>query len=208
MKPGQPLVLFDGSGREVSATLVALGRRASVELGAWSEPPRESPLEVILVQALASGDKMDWVIQKAVELGVSAVVPLVSERCVLKLTGDRADKRLRHWQQVVISACEQSGRNWVPPVEAPLPLHEFLARENGAVRLALAPGATRRLAALPRPAGPCEILVGPEGGWGDRELALFAGGRCEAVSLGPRVLRTETAGLAALAVMQAAWGDF
>ncbi len=208
MKAGQSLVLFDGNGREVSATLVALGRQASAALGAWSAPARESPLEAVLVQALASGDKMDWIIQKAVELGVGAIAPVVSERCVLKLSGERAEKRLRHWQQVVIAACEQSGRNRVPVVEAPLSLSDFLARESGASRLALVPDASCRLAARARPAGRCEILVGPEGGWSDRDLALIAGGRCEPVSLGPRVLRTETAGLAALAVMQAAWGDF
>ncbi len=207
LRSGDSLVLFDGDGREVSARLLAGGRGARVELLEWTEPARESPLQIVLVQALASGDKMDWVIQKAVELGVGAIQPLIAERCVLRLSGERAERRLRHWRQVVVSACEQSGRNRVPVVESPVELPLYLQHVACERCLALAPGAAGRLAELPAPPGELRLLVGPEGGWSERELSIIDAAGVRRIGLGPRILRTETAGLAALAAMQALWGD-
>lgn len=204
---GDPLVLFDGAGGEVEARLVLRGRTAFAALGGYREPQRESPLRLVLVQALATGDKMDWIVQKAVELGVSAIQPIQAERSVLRLAGERADKRRAHWQQVAVSACEQSGRNRVPEVAAPLPLAQWLGRESAAVRYVLAPGGESVLGAGPAPTVEVHLMIGPEGGWTESELAACRADGCIAVGLGPRVLRTETAGLAAISVLQARWGD-
>lgn len=205
---GDAVTLFDGRGGECAATLVALGKQPLARLGPRLDAERESPLAITLVQALASADKMDWVVQKAVELGVAAIQPVAAERSVLKLSGDRADKRRAHWQQIAVSACEQSGRNRVPEVAEILPLAKYLAQDFAGTRMILAPGAEGALARKPRPAGPVAILIGPEGGWSPAELALADRAGCEPLALGPRVLRTETAGLAAIAAMQTLWGDF
>ena len=205
---GDPVTLFDGQGGECAASILAFGREALARLGPRLAIERESPLQITLVQALASGDKMDWVVQKAVELGVAAVQPVAAERSVLKLAGERADKRVAHWQQVAVAACEQSGRNRVPVVGEILPLAKYLARPFDGTRLILAPGADGALARKARPGRPVAILIGPEGGWSPAELDLAARAGCAPLALGPRVLRTETAGLAALAAMQTMWGDF
>ena len=138
------MVLFDGSGIEVDARLVVRGKQGFAVLGERHENSRESPLELILVQALASGDKMDWIVQKAVELGVARVIPVQAERSVLRLSGERAQKRQAHWQQVAISACEQSGRNVVPEVAPIQSLTAYLEANAGADRLVLAPGGSGR----------------------------------------------------------------
>ena len=208
MRPGDTLTLFDGQGEQVRARLLSVGRGARAELLEWSGPRTESPLELVLVQSLASGDKMDWVVRKAVELGVSRIIPLAAERSVLKLSGQRAEKRLRHWRQIVISACEQCGRNRLPDVALLTALPGYLAGTEGCRRLVLAPRGGQRLSELQRGAGPVHLLVGPEGGWSDHESAQMQAVGCESVSIGPRVLRTETAGLAAAAAMQTMWGDF
>ena len=205
---GDPVTLFDGQGGECAASILAFGKQPLARLGPRLAIERESPLQITLVQALASGDKMDWVVQKAVELGVAAVQPVAAERSVLKLAGERADKRVAHWQQVAVAACEQSGRNRVPVVGEILPLAKYLARPFDGTRLILAPGADGALARKARPGRPLAILIGPEGGWSPAELDLAARAGCEPLALGPRVLRTETAGLAALAAMQTVWGDF
>lgn len=208
LRDGDPVILFDGRGGERAATLRVRGREVSVDLGEGSDVSRESPLRAVLVQALASGDKMDWIVQKAVELGADAILPLQAERSVLRLSGERADKRVEHWRQVAVAACEQSGRNRVPELMRPCTLREYLGGAAPAVRLTLDPQAGGRLSELPRPGGAVHVLIGPEGGWSDSELALCRSAGCRGVGLGPRVLRTETAGLAALAAMQALWGDF
>lgn len=211
MRDGEPIVLFDGSGAEAEATLVLRGKSAAALISAYREVDRESPLDLVLVQALATGDKMDWIVQKAVELGARAVQPIQAERSVLRLAGERATRRREHWQQVAVGACEQSGRNRIPEVGEILSLQAYLAaaREDRAtVRCVLDPAAAQGLSALPRPAGALHLLVGPEGGWSDDELAACAAAHCTPVGLGPRVLRTETAGLAMLAALQARWGDF
>lgn len=204
------MVLFDGRGGEYPARIERIERdRVLAELGAWQEVERESPLAITLVQALQAGDKMDFTIQKAVELGVRDIVPVDSRRSVLKLAGERAAKRVAHWQGVVASACEQCGRNQVPLVAPLEKLENWLSRPaaSGVVRLMLAPDAEQTLVALP-PARQVQLLIGAEGGLDPQEEIAAKQAGFQAVRLGPRVLRTETAGLAALAAMQALWGDF
>jgi len=206
---GERIVLFDGLGGEVEAVLEGQGKRWSARLIERRTMERESPLQIVLVQALASADKMDWVVQKAVELGAAAVIPVRAARSVLKLDGERAAKRVAHWREVAVSACEQSGRNRVPEIADIADLRDYLARTRDVPqRFMLDPVGGRRLADLGRPSDPCHLLVGPEGGWSDEELAAGRAAGCAGVTLGPRVLRTETAGLAALAALQALWGDF
>lgn len=209
LKEGAAVVLFDGSGAEVEATLHGRGSQAMARILSRRMLSRESPLRIVLVQALASADKMDWVVQKAVELGVARVQPVRATRSVLKLTGERAEKRLAHWREVAVSACEQSGRNRVPLVADILDLQAYLAEPAAGVeRWVLDPAQGRSLSALAAPQGECHVLIGPEGGWSEEELQACQAAACTAVTLGPRVLRTETAGLAMLAGMQALWGDF
>jgi len=212
MQAGDPLAVFDGLGREHHATVAqANGKRVEIEVGEALEPVREAPLAITLAQGVARGERMDFAIQKATELGVARIVPLLTQRSVVKLDARQAAARLEHWRGIAIGACEQCGRATLPAIEPPRPLDEHLAavpRAPGAsLRLVLVPGAGAGPAALGRPAGPLELLVGPEGGLedGETELALRQGYR--ALSLGPRILRTETAGIAAIAALQALYGD-
>ena len=206
---GAPLTLFDGRGGEYPAQIERIERdRVFAELGAWVEIERESPLSLTLVQALQAGDKMDFTVQKAVELGVSHVVPVESRRSVLRLAGERAAKRVAHWQGVVASACEQCGRNQVPLVAPVEKLENWLSRPSGGfLRLMLSPDAEGTLVDLP-PAKDVQLLIGAEGGLDPQEELAVRQAGFVPVRMGPRVLRTETAGLTALAVLQALWGDF
>jgi 16S rRNA (uracil1498-N3)-methyltransferase len=212
LRQGDAILLFDGSGGEFEAELTALERnRTTALIGRHHGLERESPLRITLAQCLSGGDRMDLALQKATELGVAMVVPLASQRSVVRLSADRAERKLEHWRNVVISACEQCGRNRVPPVHAPQELHAWLAgTDDRSLRLLLSPQAPLSLADLPPPAAPGNItlLAGPEGGLAPHETdaALRAG--FTPVQLGPRVLRTETAPLAALAALQMLWGDF
>lgn len=208
LPPGASMTLFDGRGGEYPAHIERIERdRVMAVLGAWVEVERESPLAITLVQALQAGDKMDFTIQKAVELGVRHIVPVESRRSVLRLAGERAGKRVAHWQGVVASACEQCGRNQVPVV-APLErLENWLARPaHGAMRLMLAPDAEQTLASI-RPVGEVQLLIGSEGGLDPQEMIAAQSAGFQAVRMGPRILRTETAGLAAVAALQALYGD-
>lgn len=209
IREGDPLTLFDGRGGEYPGRLIGIERRSAVaELGEHLPVERESRLPITLVQALQAGERMDVTIQKAVELGVALIVPVEARRSVVRLDAARAAKRLAHWRQVVASACEQCGRNRVLEIREVEPLDQWLARPSaGATRLMLSPMATRSLADLAAPAA-IELLVGPEGGLSvDEALAAESVGYLP-LRLGPRVLRTETAGMAALAAMHARWGDF
>jgi 16S rRNA (uracil1498-N3)-methyltransferase len=181
-----------------------------VKTGAHRDIERESRLEVVLVQGLSSGDRMDFTLQKAVELGVSAIQPVATERSVVKLKDERAQRRVEHWQRLVIAACEQCGRNHIPAVMPVLEFREWIATlvANDDVRLLLAPAATVALGELPAPKGKIVLLAGPEGGLAPAETQIALSRGFQGVRLGPRVLRTETAALAALAAMQARWGDF
>lgn len=207
---GDPVILFDGAGGEYAGTIVTLAGGVEVALSDHLSIERESPLQVVLVQSLVATDKMDWLVQKAVELGVAALVPLEAQRCVVRLGGERAAKRIEHLRQVVIAACEQCGRNRVPEVAPLMRLPQFLAAQTAhdGLRLMLAPGATRRLLELAPEQRRIVLLVGPEGGFSDTERQAAEATGFMAASLGPRILRTETAGLAALAALQARFGDF
>jgi 16S rRNA (uracil1498-N3)-methyltransferase len=210
MRVGDTLMLFNGEGGEYAATITAMTKTEVTVAVRQREPvERESPLAVTLVQAISSGERMDLTIQKAVELGVARIVPVESERGVVRLQGERAGKRVAHWQQVVISACEQCGRNRIPEVRSISPLDVWLAAERSeALRWMLVPGAALPLRDMPRPVLPIELLVGPEGGFTDKEVEAARRAGFQAVRLGPRVLRTETAAPALLAALQALWGDF
>jgi 16S rRNA (uracil1498-N3)-methyltransferase len=210
LREGDALTLFDGLGGERDARVASVGRdRVEATIVAALDTERESTLPLRLVQCLQGGDKMDLTIQKAVELGVSAIVPVVSKRSVVRLDGERAEKRLRHWQLVVVAACEQCGRNRLPDLAPIEPLDRYLSRAatSGFLRLHLSPAASMTVATLPAPAA-IELLVGPEGGLAADEVRAAEVAGYAALRLGPRVLRTETAGLAALAALHARWGDF
>lgn len=213
VKPGAALVLFDGAGAEYSATVLRSGKRAvTVSVTGRRAVSRESPLPVTLAQAVSGGERMDYTVQKAVELGVAAIQPLAANRSVVRLSAERADRRTSHWQAVAIAACEQCGRNHVPSVGPVLPLGRWLAQlsaaGDGARRLLLTPRANaRRLRDLEPPQGPVLLLAGPEGGFTQEEETAAARAGFEPLGLGPRVLRTETAAVAALAAIQSLWGD-
>lgn len=208
---GDGIVVFN-DGVEYPATIQRVEKNCViVKLAAGNSFDREVPLTYLLAQAVSSGERMDVTLQKAVELGVKAVQPLFSERSVVRLTAERASKRLTHWRQVMISACEQCGRNVVPGLAEPLPMADWLAQlapaQHGELRILLSPRATTRLAELPRPDA-ITLLAGPEGGFTKSEADSAQRGGFIALRLGPRVLRTETAALAALAAMNVLWGDF
>lgn len=201
------LELFDGSGGSHRGRITAVGRRtARVSLESFDAGEREAPLPVTLVQGISRGERMDYTLQKAVELGVAHIVPVLTARSNVRLDESRAERRVEHWRRVVIGACEQSGRNRVPGVAAPVSLPECLARPPAGAGLVLDPDATRGLAQLPVPAA-LTLLGGPEGGLDAAEVKLALACGWQAVRLGPRVLRTETAAVAALAACQALWGD-
>lgn len=207
---GDAVVLFDGRGGEWTGRLHRVGKTVAVMLEAFDAADRQPSVAITLAQGLPASDKMDWIVQKAVELGVARIAPVACRRSVIRLSGERLERRHAHWQAVAIAACEQCRRNLVPEVAPLVDLPQLLAGAAGdnGMRLILAPGAAVRLAELPRPDGPVTLLIGPEGGFEDNELAAAQIAGFQAVSLGPRVLRTETAGPAALAAMMALWGDF
>ncbi|MGB9493277.1 MAG: 16S rRNA (uracil(1498)-N(3))-methyltransferase [Azonexus sp.] len=209
LPPGAGIVLFDGRGGEYEARIERIEKdRVVAALGAWHDVERESGLNVTLVQAVQAGEKMDYTVQKAVELGVSQIVPVDSRRSVIRLSGERAARRVAHWQGVAAAACEQCGRNQVPQLAPLEKLESWLARPaDGALRLILAPDAEQALVDL-APAQSLQILIGAEGGLDPQEIIAARQVGFKAVRMGPRILRTETAGLAALAVAQALWGDF
>jgi len=208
LKAGDALTVFDGRGGEYEAVIQRIDReRVDVKVGAVHDVERESELAIGLVQGLPEADKMDWIIQKAVELGVGWIQPLVCDRSVVRLAGERAARREAHWRRVAVAACEQSGRNRIPEVRPTLGFQSWIAAPSELARWMLQPGAPP-LASHPAPTAPFELVVGPEGGLSERERDLALSRGCEPVALGPRVLRTETAPVAALAAIHALWGDF
>lgn len=207
---GAPVVLFAGDdGMEYDAVLSAVGKReVRATIGDGRVLDNESPLSLTLAQGVARGEKMDLIVQKATELGIARIVPLVTERSEVKLDAARAEKRLAHWRAVASSACEQSGRARVPVIEPAVPLAAWLSSlgEGGPMRLALLPEGTKRPGELGlRDAA--ILAIGPEGGFGERDRAALTGAGFIGLRLGPRILRTETAGLAAIAALQALYGD-
>jgi len=206
---GDAITLFNGRGGEFAARIERINKdEVAVAITGFSDTERESRLRVMLAQGISSGERMDYTLQKAVELGVTAIQPISARRSVVKLAGERAGKRVAHWQGVVASACEQCGRNQVPVVAPPLSLAHWLEQQQGGRLLFLSPLADLRLADLSPPAAQDWLVAGPEGGFEADEIAALHAAGAIPVRLGPRVLRTETAALAALAAMQTLWGDF
>ncbi|WP_137973626.1 16S rRNA (uracil(1498)-N(3))-methyltransferase [Pseudomonas sp. F(2018)] len=204
---GDAVQLFDGSGQEYLGELIEVGKKAvRVELREQFAGQPESSLRVHLGQGLSRGERMDWAIQKATELGASEITPIISERCEVRLKDERADKRLAHWRQVAISACEQCGRSVLPVIHSPVLLADWLKQTTADLKLVLHPVA-EPLTSHPGPAT-LAFLIGPEGGLSDAEVEQATAAGFHAARLGPRVLRTETAPVVALAVAQQLWGDF
>jgi len=219
LRTDDTLTVFNGSGGEYTATLQsATNKKATISVGSHSPGVQASPVKIVLAIGLSRGERMDWVIQKAVELGVNEIIPLFTERCEVKLKGERALKKLGHWQQIAISACEQSQRNDVPTIKPAQQLGEYLAAIatpstplDTDLRLILDPRAEQSLSSLLLDKGvttkTVALLSGPEGGFSDGEIQLAQEKGVISVGLGPRVLRTETAPLAALSIVQALLGD-
>lgn len=210
LQAGAALILFDGSGREFDAQLDGVDKlKARLLVGSERTVRSESPLHITLVQGTSRGERMDYTLQKAVELGVTDIIPVLTERSVVRLDGKQATRKREHWQQLVIAACEQSGRVRVPAVRPPQPLNEFLSAPTPAgLRLLLHPAAAAELHKLSTPVeNQIQLLVGPEGGLSEAETSGAERSGFIPVRLGPRVLRTETAALVALSLLQARWGD-
>lgn len=216
LREGDPVTLFNGEGGESEARLTRIGSRSvSAMVGKHHAVERESPLQVTLLQGLAGAERMDYVIQKAVEMGVATIAPVTMARSVTRLDTARAAKRAEHWRSVIVASCEQCGRNRLPLLH---PLCEFDAAlgspddpgatTGAALSLVLSPDEGSSLTAFDRPSGAIRLLIGPEGGLAPEELAAAHRAGFRNVRLGPRVLRTETAGPAALAAMNALWGDW
>lgn len=207
---GDRCLLFNGDGFDYEARLASLQRRgAEVEVLARQEVGTESPLRITLAQGIARGEKMDWILQKATELGVAVIAPVLSERTEVKLDQERSERKLAHWRGVCAAACEQCGRARMPRILEPQSLASFAAADRDARRFFLDPSAGLRLHQLALPANADFILaIGPEGGFGERDLATLKAAGYEGVCLGPRILRTETAGPAAIAAINALYGDW
>lgn len=211
LERGAALVIFNGDGREYDATLASLARHGvAAHLHGVREVDRESPLRLTLAQGVARGEKMDWILQKATELGATRIVPLLTERTEVKLDAERSARRMAHWSSVIGAACEQCGRTRLPVLETPRRLDDWLADpgETSALRLALLPHGEVGVRGLAGLESGALLVVGPEGGLSDNDAALLAQAQFRGLRLGPRVLRTETAGLAALAALQALAGDW
>lgn len=212
LREGDPVTLFCGDGAEYAGVLTLIARKlVRVRVGERLEISRESPLRITLAQCISSGDRMDMTLQKATELGVHTIIPLGSERSVVKLRDERADRKHAHWQHVVAAACEQCGRNMVPEVLAPISLQAWLdsigeASPDGGLRLLLAPDERKSLRDHGRKLD-VTMLIGPEGGLAASEITAAMWHSFQPIRLGPRVLRTETAPIAAMAALQVLWGD-
>ena len=206
---GEPLILFNGEGGEYLAQISNVSKRsASVQIDNFSAIETESPVHLTLVQAVIKPDKMDFALQKAVELGVNTIQPLITQRSVVRIGKEQVDKKLQHWEGIVVAACEQSGRTRMPTVQTPLTLERWLETSFVGTRIILAPGDFPRINALPSDLPtPIALLIGPEGGFTDAEVETCVQAGVMPVSLGPRILRAETASSAALALLQHRFGD-
>lgn len=205
---GDQITLFNGQGGEVTACLTQIEKKhASAEIQSFSPREAELPYAITLAQALPEASKMDWIIEKAVELGVAAIQPLAAQRCVVRLSAERAVKRHAHWQGVIIAAAEQCGRNRLPALAEVADFQPWIKQPGGPQRVLLSPRATESLShwAQHQPPQPLSLLIGPEGGLSDQEEASALANGALALSMGSRILRTETAGLAALATLNAIW---
>jgi len=207
MQAGEVLELFNGDGNNYTALIAEVGKKQLlVDIQSVSDNLIESPLKLHLGQGISRGDRMDFAIQKAVELGVSEITPLFTERCGVKLDAERLEKKREQWQKIVISACEQSGRSVVPPVHTPVTLEKWLGQADNCLKLTLDPWTSATIKQL-APTDRLRLVIGPEGGFSDREVAATTLAGFQPVRLGPRVLRTETAALTAIAALQLQLGD-
>jgi 16S rRNA (uracil1498-N3)-methyltransferase len=209
MRVGETIAVFDGKGGEYRAELVRIeGNHVTVRIGDHIAGTPESPLKITLVQGISRSERMDWALQKATELGVNTIAPVITSRSVVRLDDKQSAKKQEHWTNIVIGACEQSGRSHVPQVLAPISLRQYLQehRKDG-IRLVLSPTGPSALAGLASMSTRVELLIGPEGGLDDEEIERAENAGFVPVRLGPRVLRTETAAVTALTVLQAMWGD-
>lgn len=208
---GDAVTLFNGDGFDYECTLITVNKNAAVaKVAGRRKIENESPLRITLLQGISSGDRMDFTIQKAVELGVTHIQPIATERSVVKLSVDRAQKRVAHWQNIAASACEQSGRAAVPQVSTPISLAQWLTANSHAnqTRILLNPVGAMQLKSVPKPMQEVQLLIGAEGGLSQHEIDTALAQGFQSIVLGPRILRTETAALTAIATMQTLWGDF
>lgn len=211
LEVGNSAIVFNGDGFDYECTLTAIKKNNVVVTVNRAIPVNnESPLSITLLQAISSGDRMDFTIQKAVELGVKKIQPISSQRSVVKLSAERAEKRTEHWQNIAAAACEQSGRAFIPKISPPISLENWLSRnpENDATRILLNPIGAKRLPEITKPASETQLLIGAEGGLSQDEIELATSQGFQSIVLGPRILRTETAALTAISAMQLLWGDF
>ena len=210
LRVNDEVLLFDGTGNELHGRICVITGK-SVRLNRLHNHAinRESPLHIVLAQALCSSEKMDWIVQKATELGVSAIQPLQTERSITRLSGERAEKRAEHWRRVTIAACEQCGRNTLPIVYPPQDFAHWLVamRPSTATKLMLAPTSRESLNRQVKPTHSVVLLIGPEGGWSAAEIEMSEQANFTPISLGARILRTETAAIAGITALQTLWGD-
>lgn len=210
LRADDAIMLFDGNGGQYNAAIKSFNKdRVLVQVGEHHTVDNESPLEIRLVQGISRGGRMDVVIQKSTELGVRRITPVITEFSVVKLGSDRAARRQEHWRKVSQSACEQCGRNIVPEIDLPQNLSRWLEKrdDQGLTGVMLDPGSVDSISSMQVPKSGVELLIGPEGGLSDAERAQCQSSGFRPVSLGPRVLRTETAAVASIAVLQSLWGD-
>ena len=208
MQAGRELVLFNGSGGECAATIHEVSKKyVSVLIAEHTADNRESPLHLELAIGISRGERFEWVLQKATELGVTKITPLITERTEVKVTGDRQEKMHDRWQQILVSACEQCQRNLLPILSAPVQISDWLPQVNSDLRFVLHHRDSKSLPAEQKPKS-VTLLIGPEGGLSESEIALAQAKQFNALTLGPRVLRTETAPVAAISLVQYLWGDF
>ena len=213
LTPGAEIILFDGQGGHFNAVIENMHKNAlDIAIGQHSAHEIESPLEITLAQGISRGERMDYTIQKSVELGVSRIIPLITGRCGVKLDAERAGKRHHHWQGIIASACEQCGRNRLPSLLPTSTLTDWLARttlnqEHPCLKLVLDPRNSKTLSQCPKPPARILLLIGPEGGLTNDEIEQVRQAGFSGIQLGPRILRTETAGIAAISALQTLWGD-
>lgn len=208
MQPGQAIQLFDGSNLIFEASITQVDKksvRVSLNEGVLSD--NESPLNLHLGQVISRGEKMEFTIQKSIELGVNTITPLFSERCGVKLDGERLEKKLQQWQKIAIAACEQCGRNRIPEIRPAMQLEAWCAEQDDSLKLNLHPRASHSINTLPLPVSHVRLLIGPEGGLSADEIAMTSGYGFTDILLGPRVLRTETTALTAITALQVRFGD-
>jgi len=208
MQPGQMIQLFDGSNQVFEASITQVDKKSvRVSLSEGVLTDNESPLNLHLGQVISRGEKMEFTIQKSIELGANTITPLFSERCGVKLDGERLEKKLQQWQKIAIAACEQCGRNRIPEIRTAMQLEAWCAEQDDSLKLNLHPRASHSINTLPLPVNHVRLLIGPEGGLSADEIAMTSGYGFTDILLGPRVLRTETTALTAITALQVRFGD-